>query len=233
MTEAPTTTPAPQCTPVDVEDRFNCNPEDSATEQSCLDRGCCWQPESDSSNSKVPSCYFPDNYQGYTVKVLSQTPVQILAQLSRVRNSGFPDESKIVILKIDFLNENLIRVKLTDPEVRQWEVIRPDPIEFTTSDDPKKFLYDVELNEGILQISRKSSGTILIKSDLKRLIYAKQFMQIDWSLPAKYIYGLSEHKTAFRQNVTWSKYTIFNRGDQPTDAYRKTGLNLYGKNIEI
>ena len=223
----PTTTVLPVCNDPPLADRFNCHPENNVSLDACEERGCCFNNVTDATN-EVPVCYFPQNFEGYSMKVLSQSDYQILLSLKRQRRSGFPDDVENVMLNVEFVNDNLIRMKFTDTSARRWEVITPLSLSLNYTNS-KNFLYDVSLSPtGLLKIVRKSTEVVLIQTDLRRLIYSNQFIQIDWSVPSEYIYGLSEHKVQLRQNVAWNKYTIFNRGGQPRDSCLKPGINMYG-----
>jgi len=226
-TTEPTTTYAPLCTNPPLEKRFNCHPEPGANEASCEARGCCFNLV-ENAPSEVPQCYFPDNYNGYSAEIISQTEYQVIVTLRRQRESGFPADVGEVNLEISFVNENMLRARFTDPSVRRWEVIPPLPLSMKFARDSSKFLYTVTVEDNILKVIRRSSNKVLVSTDLRRLVYSDQFLQIDWAVPSDYIYGLSEHKNKFRQNVTWNRYTIFNRGEQPKDAAKSPNLNFYG-----
>lgn len=228
VTPSPPTPATLTCDNIAPSERYSCNPEPNGTEASCKERGCCYQADAD---KKAPTCFFPRNYDGYLVKVLSESKFQLVAELKRNRASGFLKDVALVSLVVTFVNENLIRLKFVDPTAQRYEVILPDPIKLDYNQDYQKFVGDVKIDDkGVLTVTRKSTKKELIRTDLQRLIYSDQYLQIDWKLPSDKIIGLSEHYSKqFRKDVSWSKWTVFNRGDQPKDAYTTPSLNLYGQ----
>lgn len=222
-----TSSPLPaQCpnTATKVEDRFNCHPEAGVTETTCLARNCCF--EAVNGAPEAASCYFPPDFEGYTIKSLVQDAYKLFIELDRVQQSGFPKDVQRLNLEVTLVNEQLVRMKLYDPSKRRYEVQLPIPLDLKYSNHAENFLCNVTVTDkGILTIVRKSSGKVLVDTDLRRLIFSEQFLQISWKTPGNYLYGLSEHKAQFRKQMNWTTYTIFNRGEQPRE---RALMNLYG-----
>lgn len=49
------------------------------------------------------------------------------------------------------------------------------------------------------------------------MTYADQFLQISAKLPSKYIYGIGEHQDRLLLSTKWSKLTLFNHDQAPTE----------------
>lgn len=71
--------------------RFDCYPEDGASEQNCLNRGCCWRPPSAEVDGKVPLnipyCFYPTNY-GYKLVNKEKTQTGYLLRLVKQGHPG-------------------------------------------------------------------------------------------------------------------------------------------------
>ncbi|XP_054716121.1 lysosomal alpha-glucosidase-like [Uloborus diversus] len=88
----------------------------------------------------------------------------------------------------------------------------------------KNELYLVNLtSDGSLLITRKSSGAIVFQTELSRLVYSDQFLQISSYTASKYLYGFGEHKEGILKSFNWNRLTLFNQGDLPVP-----NRNLYG-----
>lgn len=71
----------------------------------------------------------------------------------------------------------------------------------------------------VLKLIHPSSGVVLFETDLAKLIYSRQFIQLPTYLPSSYIYGFGQHmgdsllKTS--ENYYAKSYTMFNYGHPP------------------
>ena len=105
------------CTVPNDNARFNCLPENYKVENSstvCEARGCCWEhhdvPQSESDS---PSCYFPENYNGYTLSDLKETSTGFTASLIRTSASGWPNDITHLTLDILMETQSRLRFKVT------------------------------------------------------------------------------------------------------------------------
>ncbi|GIY46214.1 lysosomal alpha-glucosidase [Caerostris extrusa] len=143
----------------------------------------------------------------------------------RTSSSGFPNDVLNLILVITFIDDNALRIKITDANAKRFEV--PLPI----NDSLKQLLtpsYDVTLDSKTSEIiiTRKSSRTIIFKTNLSQLVYSDQFLQLSSYLPSPYIYGIGENYGSFLKSVNWTRLTLFNTDKEP--AAIKSGFPLYG-----
>lgn len=82
--------------------RFDCYPEDGASEQNCLNRGCCWRKPAivnDEVPLDVPYCFYPSDY-GYQLVSKEKTQTGYLLNLSKKGHAG-PYGNDIENLAVD------------------------------------------------------------------------------------------------------------------------------------
>lgn len=104
--------------------------------------------------------------------------------------SGFVADSQTVKVEVIRVNEQSVRVRLYDPNERRYEVPIPvlDVLYEKSIDKP---LYRVKITEnGFLVIVRQKTSSAVFKTDLKRLVFSDQFLQLSSDLPSDHIYGL-------------------------------------------
>ena len=101
--------------------RFDCHPDPNPNTDNCGARGCCWQSGAEFASNNfasklksqnvrqgIPYCYFPRNYNGYTVSNVQQTDYGYRAILTRSALSGWPDD--ILKLTMDVWMETAKRL---------------------------------------------------------------------------------------------------------------------------
>ncbi|XP_034161045.2 sucrase-isomaltase, intestinal [Pangasianodon hypophthalmus] len=211
-----------------VEDlqRFNCHPEEMATENSCTERGCIWAP---SNLNGVPWCYFPMDY-GYISDPAEEMPSGWSFNIRR--NEKYPapralsKDINTLKVEITYLSGHSLRFKIFDPANKRYEVPVPLDLPSTPELQEDKRLYTVNITQqpfGI-QVIRKSTGTVIWNSSLPGFIFSDLFIQISTLLPSQYIYGFGEsERLSFRHNMNWHTWGMFSK-DQPP-GYK---LNSYG-----
>lgn len=221
-------TPAPsdelcRSNAVSEKEQVDCHPEGEGSEERCRRRGCCWNKESTSSNI---SCHFPLNYQGFKVSSVREAgdKKKITIRLDRYTPSGFPDEVKGIQVEVIHLTETQVRIRITDARRERFEP--PIPV-LNVYRNPYDFIpqYQVDVSrEGLLKLTRKSSGTTLLDIDLRQVIFADQYLQLSSNLPANQIYGLGEHFEDYRIDMDQLRRFTFLNGDRPPKANKP----LYG-----
>ncbi|XP_023237280.1 lysosomal alpha-glucosidase-like [Centruroides sculpturatus] len=202
-------------------EKFDCHPDFPASEKDCLNRGCCWnanQNIGDKNQNIIPNCYFPSNYIGYEVKNIEKELTKISALLQRTVPSNFPSDVKYVNLTVYFYDRNTIRIRLTDANSTRFEIPYPEETRdlgglYGKWKRPLYMKYAIFLDyNGELLVNRLSNRETVFKTDLKRLIFSHQFLQLSSLLPSKYIYGLGQHKSPLLKNTKWNLITFFNKG---------------------
>lgn len=170
----------------------------------------------------MPYCYYPNDYEGYKLKYIRGGKNELNIRLKRNTPSGFPSDIANVQVYVSGLDDERVRIRIFDPEHARYEVTLPF---FNISQNAIKApLYSIVLEEkGFLQIVRKTTGIVVFQTDLRRLVFANQFIQLSNLVPSKFLYGIGEHFDSFRKEITWKKYTLFNRDSAPIP-----NMNLYG-----
>ncbi|XP_071566173.1 lysosomal alpha-glucosidase isoform X1 [Temnothorax nylanderi] len=223
---------AQQCTNVPEILRFDCHPEDGASQLSCTDRGCCWNPLARNKSEKhvplyIPYCYYPEGWNLYKFINHSQDGSNFLGFLSQEKESVYKNNVPLAKVEATSVDSSILRVKIHDPLKPRYEP--PWPIR----SDPEPFLYRVadakyEFNsDGVkpgFKVNRISDGTTLFNSiGTGGFIFADQFLQISSLLPTSNIYGIGEHRSSLKLNTNWQSFTLFNKDQPPTE-----NANLYG-----
>ncbi|KAJ8897947.1 hypothetical protein PR048_003305 [Dryococelus australis] len=216
---------ADQCTGFDNSLRFDCYPEDDASEDKCKNRGCCWRPPDTSLDRvalNIPYCFYPQNYGGYKFLNISDSAFGKTAYLQRGTKSYIPNDINIIRIDAKFETQN--RLHIYDPSNERWIPPLPEmPQVDTKASDPS---YDFVLEESKIgfKVLRKDDSEVLFNTqDIGGLIYADQFIQMSTLLPTNYIYGLGEHRTTFPLSTKWQRFTTWNRDIAPSEY-----TNLYG-----
>lgn len=216
------------CAAVETLSRLDCHPQPGANEASCSSRGCCWSPRSVNTSDMdadaivdihdpnyhqkwkelgTPECFYPQQFTNYDVDSVARGKDKLMVTLKKnvKTSSGYPKDVKNVLLEVTFLCNKRIRIKITDRDNQRFEV--PLPVlnidRWPTTGD---ITYAVDVTDGgILTVTRKSSGVQVIKSDLKSLIFADQFIQLTNLVPSKELFGIGEHLDTFKKELNGYK----------------------------
>uniref|UniRef100_A0A6I8P631 Maltase n=1 Tax=Ornithorhynchus anatinus TaxID=9258 RepID=A0A6I8P631_ORNAN len=205
-------------------EKFDCYPDQhGASESTCQQRGCVWEP---TSTPGVPFCYITKNY--YTAQNIQYSTTGITADLSRSSEPNHLPSTPISALRlvVTFHQDHLLQFKIFDPNSRRYEVPVPVNIPHSPAGTAEAQLYDVKVKEDPfgIEIRRRSTGTVIWNSQLPGFTFNDLFLRISTRLPSRHIYGFgeTEHRT-FRQDLNWHTWGMFSR-DQPP-GYK---LNSYG-----
>ncbi|XP_054162742.1 lysosomal alpha-glucosidase-like [Oppia nitens] len=233
-----------QCANINIDHRIDCTPEiDNVTLAECTKRKCCFNDKFTrsltSNKSKfIPKCFMPTDYTGYKVTQVGeqqndQGHVSVfMVKLERQIPSGFPAEIPVVAVEITLLNDQSLRLRVTDMKNKRYEPPLPE-LNLPKPTDSFNTLYKVNVDKtGLLEITRLANSAILFKTDLTKLIYTNQFIQLKNKLSSPLIYGIGEQKAPFLKDTQWHMYSVFNH-DQPGDSFRPLyGSHPFYVNIE-
>ncbi|XP_067204332.1 lysosomal alpha-glucosidase [Linepithema humile] len=221
-----------QCTNVPEILRFDCHPEDGASELSCMNRKCCWNPpKKDIKTAKriplnIPYCYYSGDWSLYGYVNCSQDESNFSGFLSQKRNSVYKNDVPLVKIEATGIDSSILRVKIYDPLKARYEPpwpIRSNPKPFLPKVTNKKYEFKNDnLRPPAFKVDRVSDGTTLFNS-VGGFIFADQFLQISTLLPTSNIYGIGEHRSSLKLNTNWQSFTLFNKDQPPTE-----NANLYG-----
>lgn len=104
-----------QCSNVPEVLRFDCHPEDGASQLSCTNRGCCWNPVVKNKNEKplyIPYCYYPDGWDLYKYVNYSQDDSIFLGFLSQEKESIYKNNVPLVKVEATSIDISILRVKV-------------------------------------------------------------------------------------------------------------------------
>lgn len=97
--------------------RFDCHPEDGASQLSCTQRGCCWHPLHQLNLEKkvpldVPYCYYPKNWSLYKYENFSKNGNDFSGFLRLQQNSFYKKDLSLVKIESMSIDDNTLRVKV-------------------------------------------------------------------------------------------------------------------------
>eukprot|EP00075_Anas_platyrhynchos_P031081 XP_027320334.1 sucrase-isomaltase, intestinal [Anas platyrhynchos] len=223
-TEQNVTEFTPVCPNILIEERIDCIPDQLATKSICTLRGCCWNPQNDTS---VPWCFFPSNH-GYKVDgSLRSTETGFEATLTRLPSpSLFGNDINTVLLTGEYQTSNRFRFKITDPNTKRFEVPHEHVGPFNgPAASNLNYKVEVKNNPFGIVVTRVSNGKVLFDTSIGPLQYADQFLQLSIKLPSRNIYGVGEHvHKQYRHDVNWKTWPMFSRDIGPSGSMH----NLYG-----
>ncbi|XP_051512453.1 sucrase-isomaltase, intestinal-like isoform X1 [Myxocyprinus asiaticus] len=214
----------PECPNIPLAERVDCFPDAGASQQKCLDRGCCWSPLDEIN---VPWCFFSKNH-GYTVVSMNKPDnTHIEAKLKRMGSpSLFGADIEELNFHADMQTENRLRFKITDANNARYEVPH-EHVKPPSSTPTRPLKYELELLHKPfgLRVWRTSPKKILFDTTMGPLVFADQYLQLSAKLPSHNIYGLGEHvHQNFRHDTNWKTWPIFTRAAFPNGGTH----NLYG-----
>ncbi|KAI6063234.1 Maltase-glucoamylase, intestinal-like protein [Aix galericulata] len=193
-------------------------------ESICTLRGCCWNPQDDTS---VPWCFFPSNH-GYKVDgSVRSTETGFEATLTRLPSpSLFGNDINTVLLTGEYQTSNRFRFKITDPNTKRFEVPHEHVGSFSgPAASNLNYKVEVKNNPFGIVVTRVSNGKVLFNTSIGPLQYADQFLQLSIKLPSSNIYGVGEHvHKQYRHDVNWKTWPMFSRDIGPSGSMH----NLYG-----
>lgn len=106
-----------QCTNIPETLRFDCHPEDGASQLSCTDRGCCWNPLERNKTEKhvplnIPYCYYPERWNLYKFTNYSRDGSNFLGFLKLEKESVYKNNVPLVKVEATSIDSSILRVKV-------------------------------------------------------------------------------------------------------------------------
>jgi hypothetical protein len=145
-------------------ERFDCYPEDLATKEKCLKRGCCWL-ENDKLSLDAPLCYFPSNFPSYKV---IETKNKINGYSYEInKNIKTFRENEILNLTVDLFYETSerLRIRIFDPNNQRFEV----PLD--VDQNKSKFKNDGIMNDYYVSIVDEPFAIKVYRKSTQTLMY--------------------------------------------------------------
>lgn len=235
--------------------KLDCHPLARPSRADCESLGCIWQPVDDINyeyskenedgfikrmvverissedkwNVREPWCYFPDDYVGY--KIIEWNSLGTRYKLKRIRQSNLPNDINEIIVDIENFGSNALRLKIYDAHKSRFEPNVPEliePISSSLKEEGSKhpLQFEVKLDGGQLIVERRSTGAIIFQTNLRKLIYSDQFIQLNSKLNSPLVYGLGQHLSPFLKtaNETYKTFTFYSLDKLPLSG----GKNSYG-----
>ncbi|XP_054838775.1 sucrase-isomaltase, intestinal [Eublepharis macularius] len=215
---------SPTCPDIPISERIDCIPDQVATKDLCVLRGCCWNPQNE---TYLPWCYLSKSH-GYRMDgSRKDNEAGFEATLTRLpAPSLFGGDIDTLLLTAEYQTKNRFRFKITDPNNARYEV-RPQILKPFAGPVGTSFDYRVEVIENPfgIKVIRNSNNKVLFNSTVGPLIYADQYLQITTRVPSENVYGIGEHvHRQYRHDFNWKTWPIFTRDAVPIADMS----NLYG-----
>ena len=174
-----------------------------------------------------PWCYFPSDYSSYQVREFfeSDEKLTITLQKDPQSASGFPNDSRHLIMTVTAVSDDVVRVKILDGVKNRFEVPAPVLNDHPIPAEKKKYQWSFDQESGLFQIQRMSSMTALLSVNVKKIIYSNQFLELtNENVPSTSLYGLGESMDDFKKDFSRFKRVVMINSDQPP----MRNLPLYG-----
>ncbi|XP_052029484.1 maltase-glucoamylase [Apodemus sylvaticus] len=218
-----TTLNSPNCPVLSELERINCIPDQSSNQNTCEERGCCWDPQGSIS---VP-CYYSRNH-GYRMESDPvNTSAGFTASLKNLPSAPvFGNGIENILLTAEYQTSNRFHFKLTDQTKARYEVPHEHVQPFNeNAASPLNYKVDVTKEPFSIKVTRNSNNRVLFDSSIGPLLFSDQFLQLSTHLPSANVYGLGEHvHQQYRHDMNWKTWSMFSRDTTPNED----GNNLYG-----
>jgi hypothetical protein len=154
-----------QCDQSSDIDRFDCYPENDASQEKCLERRCCWRLPIKKTNLtkkypsafrdvNVPYCYYPKDFPTYAVQINEQTDFGQRIRINKSQIGYMPNDASELTVDLIYETDQRFRIRIYDSVKKRYEV--PLQVPVVTN-------YDVKVNGKPFSIlvTRKSTGVTL------------------------------------------------------------------------
>ncbi|XP_011299226.1 lysosomal alpha-glucosidase isoform X2 [Fopius arisanus] len=220
-----------ECSKVVRKMRFDCHPENGASELSCIARRCCWDPPIAQHNEayeeiQVPYCFYPQNWHLYQYERMNETSGEFEGELKNIASSFYKKDIQVVGMRATKIDRNILRVRLENRDNPRYEPIWPiiNTYRKKSSNNDSDYEFHVNKMKPGFQVRRKWKKNLIFDSlSAGGFIFSDQFLQISTLLPSHNIYGLGEHRNSLKLDTNWQIFTLFNKDQPPTEH-----ANLYG-----
>ncbi|XP_048487730.1 lysosomal alpha-glucosidase-like [Plutella xylostella] len=222
------------CSKVTMDRRFDCFPQDGASEEGCIKRGCCWNATTTKYGSLgKPYCFYPPDYDTFHFVNMSETRHGISVCLERMRPSGYPGDFDLVNMDFKYLSNGALQIKIYDAENKRFVPPYPEIPLVTGPINNLKYRVVVEsATVGFKVIRNDDNVTILDSQNVGGMILSDKFLQMSTLLPTNKIYGIGERQGPLRVDMNWQVYTIFNSDSVPVENTPLYGSHPFHLGLE-
>jgi hypothetical protein len=151
--------------------RFDCYPENDASEDKCLARHCCWRQPMEKTNLtkiyssifrdvKVPYCYYPKDFPTYVLQTNEQTDFGQRIRINKSQIGYMPSDVSDLTVDLIYETNQRFRIRIYDSFKQRYEV----PLQVPVVEKKANMTdYDVQINRSPFSIVviRKSTGVTL------------------------------------------------------------------------
>lgn len=109
-----------ECSNIPKEMRFDCHPENGASELSCYNRGCCWNASSEDIDVisekvplNIPYCFYPSNWHLYEYGSTEQDNDSFVGDLMKVADSFYKNDLQVIRMEARGIDQNILQVKVS------------------------------------------------------------------------------------------------------------------------
>ncbi|CAF4864828.1 unnamed protein product [Pieris macdunnoughi] len=206
---------------VDDEMRFDCHPQNGASEEACVKRGCCWKATDD---PYAPYCFYPPQYETYQFINSTENKHGMTVYYSRSCDTGYPEQFGVARIDFNYLSNDILQIKISDAENKRFEPQYPEVPTVYSSISDIKYRVNVDSSAvGFKVIRNADNVTIWDAQNTGGFILSDKFLQLSAVLPTNYTYGIGEKQASFLNDMNWKTHTLFNN-DQPPGE----NIHLYG-----
>lgn len=110
-----------ECKVVKDINKFDCYPEDGATEEKCNARGCCWSTTKSkrfhnyknmSVPLNMPYCFYPSNFPTYKYVNASETAFGLVIFLKRNYRTPYPIDAETLKMTVKYETQDRLHIKV-------------------------------------------------------------------------------------------------------------------------
>ena len=151
--------------------RFDCHPDDGASQERCEARKCCWRLPMQQANSTekhrtsfqdidVPLCYFPSDFPTYSVVSNETTDFGQRIRIVKSQTTFMPNDILDLTVDLIYETQQRFRIRIYDSVNKRFEVPLDVPVVEKEADMTDYEVKVVQQPFAIL-VTRKSTGVIL------------------------------------------------------------------------
>ena len=151
--------------------RFDCHPDDGASQERCEARKCCWRLPMQQANLTekhrtsfqdigVPLCYYPSDFPTYSIVSNETTDFGQRIRIIKLQTTFMPNDILDLTVDLIYETQQRLRIKIYDSANKRYEVPLAVP-NVTQKADMTDYDVMVKSNPFAIVVTRKSTGTTL------------------------------------------------------------------------
>jgi lysosomal alpha-glucosidase len=188
--------------------RFDCAPDVRHNDNFrylCESRGCLYDDsekkmetnETRHGFSSSPTCFYPEIWVNYEIQEVFKKDdhgITLFLNKTEQKNGFEVGAVKTVKVEVKVIDEAKLRIRMTDVLRQRWEPPMPQlNIPAITDATKVKPSFNFALTDSRLIVTRKSNNALILSTDLRKIIFSDQFLQIITHVPSYELYGIGEN----------------------------------------